>query len=698
MALRIREKQPGAVPPPNKKRGRRFGFLRPGLFLLLLIPLIGFGLVGTLAYGEYRGLMNRVQSAQNHLQNIVNLAKELNRQDQTSPDALRARLGQVKAEFGASGQDLAYIQGKTKQYSRVLNLAEKYTPFTADIQTARALLDAGGSFVQAGQIGLDAADTGLDLLSTLGTRSSPADPNKKGGEVVGLGLGIKREQLDMLQAALIKSSGYIKEGITRFNQIPYDRLKPGSTLYKAVNSLRGQLPQLSGLLDSGLKGLDTAQWLLGFKQPATYLLLVQDADELRPTGGFMGNFGVVTLDQGVVGEFVFDNTAALDNEANSKKLITTPAPYNEWWILPYRWGLRDVNLTPDFPDTAKMAQDLLKQELGVENVTGVIALGPGVIRRALELTGPIKVFSPGLYDDTVTAENFQKLIHYYQVGRDFEKGERERKKFTRLLAEELLKKVQQLPKGKLVQFGKDLVTSLNQKDLLLNFNNSQAQSWLDEAGWSGRVLRDLSANGGSSDYFYLVETNMSSNKTNSFVQHKALDTVQISSSGTVNHSVNLTYNYATIPPPDSPEAGPEPGYYSITRYYLPSGSNVRTRQAFDTLYSVNEQYGKSVWGQTMTVLPGQVRTATFGWDAPSNSGISPAGNNMLYRLTLQRQPGAKIDYSFNFKPPSGWKVNGVVNKAGTALAGEAAQDGSFKLGLGQIETDVELTVALSKNA
>ena len=56
-------------------------------------------------------------------------------------------------------------------------------------------------------------------------------------------------------------------------------------------------------------GLELAQALpslLGADKPAEYLLLAQNPDELRATGGFIGAVGVLTLDQGRPGEIAME--------------------------------------------------------------------------------------------------------------------------------------------------------------------------------------------------------------------------------------------------------------------------------------------------------------------------------------------------------------------------------------------------------
>src|SRR5579884_3296169 len=52
------------------------------------------------------------------------------------------------------------------------------------------------------------------------------------------------------------------------------------------------------LLTPALQILTVAPSILGIGQPARYLVLFMDRSELRPGGGFQGNFGILTMDGG----------------------------------------------------------------------------------------------------------------------------------------------------------------------------------------------------------------------------------------------------------------------------------------------------------------------------------------------------------------------------------------------------------------
>ncbi|HEX2348929.1 MAG TPA: DUF4012 domain-containing protein, partial [Ktedonobacterales bacterium] len=73
-------------------------------------------------------------------------------------------------------------------------------------------------------------------------------------------------------------------------------LDPG--LWPTVSSLQARLPQVNQLMDDVDGMAHALPQLLGVGAPATYLVLVLDSSELRPTGGFIGNFGALALTGG----------------------------------------------------------------------------------------------------------------------------------------------------------------------------------------------------------------------------------------------------------------------------------------------------------------------------------------------------------------------------------------------------------------
>src|SRR5947208_14211154 len=140
------------------------------------------------------------------------------------------------------------------------------------------------------------------------------------------------------------------------------------------------------------------------------------------------------------------------------------------------FGLRDSNLSGDFPTTARMTVQWFQDE-GCGPVDGDIAFTPTIIGHIIDITGPIKV--PG-YDETITSKNLEERLHYYQ--QDFSAIAREmqisgnyshagRKAFTSTLPQLLLDRVRHLPVSKLVEVVKVAMRDLQSRDLEMYVND-----------------------------------------------------------------------------------------------------------------------------------------------------------------------------------------------------------------------------------
>src|SRR5262249_33202626 len=129
-----------------------------------------------------------------------------------------------------------------------------------------------------------------------------------------------------------------------------------------------------------------------------------------------------------------------------------PPPQLYWW-WPYRlngseqrcdfdWGLRDSNLSPDFPTNARAAMQIVQQSgivPGNRPLQGVIAFTPVLIEGLLASD----VFGPGHVPEfkaVVDAAHVEHIIHENQLGgRKPSTGDR--KAFIRSLAAVLLGKL-----------------------------------------------------------------------------------------------------------------------------------------------------------------------------------------------------------------------------------------------------------------
>lgn len=110
--------------------------------------------------------------------------------------------------------------------------------------------------------------------------------------------------------------------------------------------------------------------LLGQDKPASYLLLLQDSNNLRATGGAISSLGVFTFDKGKLTEKSFFDVTQIDEQL--KGHIEPPAEIKKY-LGKTEWRLIDSNWDPDFRVTGSKAEWFLEREID-RFVNGVVAV------------------------------------------------------------------------------------------------------------------------------------------------------------------------------------------------------------------------------------------------------------------------------------------------------------------------------------
>src|SRR5213079_2054323 len=138
-----------------------------------------------------------------------------------------------------------------------------------------------------------------------------------------------------------------------------------------LSKLHKDIPALQGVIANTEQFLTFAPALLGIGKPANYLIELLDSTELRPGGGFIGNYGIATLSGGRLTAAHITDTDLLDKPFEAAgKSIPYPAAYSWFDIAPDSWSLRDSNLDADFPTAARYAEATYVQEGGNVSVQG----------------------------------------------------------------------------------------------------------------------------------------------------------------------------------------------------------------------------------------------------------------------------------------------------------------------------------------
>ena len=148
--------------------------------------------------------------------------------------------------------------------------------------------------------------------------------------------------MDLLQDVQVKLAG------VNLNDLPISASQKNELAKVMV-----ELPRVRSLIGQVVPCIDPVGWMLGVGQPRHFLVQTLDRAELRPSGGFTGDYGVLTL-HGKIQPFSLYNVNDIDYglKTNGWNLGKRPPAQYSWWPFA-NWGLRDANLSADFPTTAR---------------------------------------------------------------------------------------------------------------------------------------------------------------------------------------------------------------------------------------------------------------------------------------------------------------------------------------------------------
>ncbi len=376
--------------------------------------------------------------------------------------------------------------------------------------------------------------------------------------------------------------------------------------------------------------LTLAPALTGFSEPRTYLLIFQNNDELRPTGGFIGVYGLITLKDGKVTEWFTADSYALDQPAEAYLDVPAPAPLAEY-VNPY-WFFRDANWSPDFPTAAEQLLWFYQQERGAGQPTGVIAFDPTVIERIVDVTGPLTVF-----DQTLDGSNLSDILQYEVEQGYYERGisRTERKAVIAELGSQLLGRLQNLSISETLQVVRTLEDMLAQKHILVYDRDEVVQNAYSRADWDGRVQQH------DSDFLVVVEANMTALKTDRVVDKDIRYQVRWDGDQAI---AIVTIGYEHTAPHDYRTSR----LRSYVRLYVPQGSQLRNvwgakpndRDPGATTPlppDIIDEFGKTSFGVFTTVEVLQKHRLLFEYVLPEY--VADQLRDGSYELLVQKQPG-----------------------------------------------------------
>jgi hypothetical protein len=384
-------------------------------------------------------------------------------------------LDPARADLTTAQQSFERMGAQLDRLGPILTVARFVPVLRSQILAVETLQQAGVTVSQAGQRLADAAHDAL--------RSSQ--------ESVPLSAALDR--LRSIQGPLGAGTESLKQAQAEVRKL--DQRWLIGPVNQAQDDLSERLNRAVDQAGSAGQGLEAVIDFAGGNGPRRYLFLSQNPDEIRPTAGFIGMFGVFSADAGELQLDEFQPIQAFNeqyahvsipgSQAGSPFRFSSPP-------LPQR--LSNVNNLPDWPRAARLAVDLWERA-GREPIDGVVSFTPAFLARLLAVLGPVEVPD---YGETITSQNLIERFDFYTELEETEEF-REKKRFVAQLGDLVFSRLLAVPSSSWGDLAAAVGHGFGAREAMAWSTNSRVAATLSERGW------DAAFPTFTGDFFYNAE-------------------------------------------------------------------------------------------------------------------------------------------------------------------------------------------------
>ncbi|MEM8619419.1 MAG: DUF4012 domain-containing protein [Actinomycetota bacterium] len=245
-------------------------------------------------------------------------------------------------------------------------------------------------------------------------------------EIVGVPLGDVRESVATLDEALtgVRSPWLL------------------SPVSERLDEIADEVSENRPRLENAAHAAELLPGMLGADEPRTYFVAFTTPAEARGSSGFMGNYAIITADEGEISVSDFGRTRDLNQGGSDTRAITGPDEFlAQYWPLGFNSGpggtvedivWSNVTVSPHFPTTAEVIAELYPQSGGTTELDGVFAMDPYVLAELLRFTGPVSVDGQ---DRQLNANNVVDFLLVDQYELDEVEGRDDREDFLEDVSE-----------------------------------------------------------------------------------------------------------------------------------------------------------------------------------------------------------------------------------------------------------------------
>jgi len=434
----------------------------------------------------------------------------------------------------------------------------------------------------------------------------------------------ERPRLDAALSSLVD----VAQG---YRELSPDGLVP--PLADAVGQVRALLAPLAPILARSSSILSIERYL--FSTDHRFLLVAQNSSELRPTGGFMGTYGLLNFGPTGLKLEKFADVYTLP----AHDTLDLPLPPGGW-IEPHLY-FRNSNWSMDFPSSASSMLALWRN-LGQPKVDGVIAIDIPVLQAMLHVHGPIIVpESDKVLTASTVMEQLNEVVQYDLSGQD---DRSQRKLAVVSLVNELFRWLVALPAATARPVLDSLVRAANAKHIQIFLTEPSAHAALVDIGWSGA----LDVPDATTDLLAVCNALTRPSKANIGVGKSLAYTVALAADGPSATTLTLGFHKD----PTLYKGVPQQWAAISTRVHRLAGAQLTSAEGFTEM---RDGIGLPTFGHFLRLDPGASKAIVLGSSVPDALHTEPDGTRSYHLLLARQADLVDTAATITIVAPDGWK-------------------------------------------
>lgn len=562
-----------------------------------------------------------------------------------------------------------------------------------------ALVTGNGGKLKAGEKLLSAGE----YLSKAGAVITAAFEGLEDG----LDSGDTAARIETLLTAFGTALPHIDSGIATLEEVP-ERSIPEShraTFAATLAEMRSLRDHAAAVTAASETVLD----LLGAEGKRRYLVLFQNDRELRPTGGFIGSYALMDIEDGRIVKTEIPAGGSYDLRGGLTERLAAPEQLR---LVNTRWEFQDANWFADFPSSARTLTWFYEKS-GGPTVDGVVAVTSSFMEELLRVIGPVELDS---YGKTITSENFfietQKAVEL-----EYDRELNRPKQIISDMAPLVLQRLVNLEGESLLPLVNAVSRGVDRKHIMVHFRDEEEQALASDFGWTGEMKALPDA-----DFLAVVDTNIAGGKTDGVVHADIRHEMEVMEDGSLVDTVtvrrthhgkegelftgikNIDYMRVYVPHGSvllSAEGFERPG----DGYFLEDDGTLEPAVMLDAVEgrrsvheesgtTVTEESGFTVFGNWIQLEPGESRAVRLSYRLPFTLDDLTKGPETLterlkdaigayaptagMKLVVHRQPGAVgRDFSSVIRFPDGWAVRSRIPETVSYRQGMLSYEGKL---------------------